>query len=453
MNNLLKKFLSLPLFSLISYKSMAYFATTLTGLCALSAQVVWQKHLAILTGSEARSLSLIVAVFLSGLAGGYYLFGRLTERKNISRRDLLKYYGYTELLTGIYIGLFPIYFKFLKLLSFNSPNFFIMDIAIAVLALLLPTVLMGAGIPMLTAALPGRSMEINKVHAKVYGWNTIGSCIGALISGFYLISSMGLNFSLIVVGVLNVMASLIFIRNRQTGSVPKQEEPPSIPSPFPNSFFMFFVFLTGAVLISLEVILVRILNLSVGAGVYNFPIILSIFIGGLGYGSLSIKRAKVSIRFFAHQLLSALFAMQIIFWTAPYWSIWLNHIRISLTSIPSNHPIYHGLVFLFLFVLVFPAVVFMGRLLPLSYMFLKKTERNYGKICGQLYFFNTLGAIFGAVVLGYLAFYFFNLDIIFKTGIYVLFLLTFIILFNRRNKLDLILLGVFGLMLLILPTE
>lgn len=451
MSGLLKKNLSLP--ALISYKNMAYFATALTGLCALSAQVIWQKHLAILTGSEARSLSLIVAVFLSGLAGGYYLFGRLTERKNISRSALLKYYGYVELLTGLYIGLFPFYFELLKRLSFNSPNFFIVDISIAVLALLFPTVLMGAGIPMLTAALPEHSRDINKTHAKVYGWNTVGACLGALTSGFYLISTMGLDLSLNMVGLLNVIASMVFIGNRQTGSVLKREEPPSIPSPFPNSFFIFFVFLTGALLISLEVILVRILNLSVGAGVYNFPIILSIFVGGLGYGSLSIKRARVSTSFFVHQLLSALFALQIIFWTAPYWSIWMNHIRISLTSVPPNHPIYHGLVFLFLFVLIFPAVVFMGRLLPLSYMFLKKTERNYGKVCGQLYFFNTLGAVFGAVVLGYLAFYLFNLDIIFKTSLYILFLPTLAVLVKKRNKFDFVLLGSLGLILLILPTQ
>ena len=438
---------------LLPYRFMAYFATALTGFSALCAQVIWQKHLAILTGSEARSLSLVIAVFLSGLAGGYYIFGRLTEKTKLNRFFLIKFYGYAELLTGLYIGLFPLYFEFLKNLSFHSPDWLIIDILISYLALLLPTVLMGAGIPMLTATLPENSKEVNRVHAKVYGWNAFGACFGALVSGFYLIPTIGLNLSLHLIGLLNVLASLVFIGNSLKGSIKKQEEPPAIPSPLPNSFFMLFVFLTGALLISFEVIFVRILNLSIGAGVYNFPIILSIFVGGLALGSLSIKKQKISIGFFVRQLFIIILFLQMLFYTAPYWSIWTNHIRISLTSIPSNYFIYYLLIFLFLLLFLFPTVFFMGRLLPLTYMFLKKTKDNYGKVCGKLYFFNTLGTVFGAVVIGYLAFYFFNLDILFKINIYILFFLTLAMILYRKNKLDFIILSALGVVLLFLPTQ
>ena len=435
------------------YRTMAYCATVITGFSALCAQVIWQKHLAILTGSEARSLSLVIAVFLFGLALGYYVFGLLTEKKSSPRFLLLKYYGYVELLTGLYIGLFPLYFEFLKNFSFHSSNSFFIDILIALLALLLPTFLMGASIPLLTATLPENSKEVNTVHAKVYGWNSFGACFGALFSGFYLIPVFGLNLSLNMIGILNVLASLIFIGNKLKGAVQKQEEPPTVPSPLPNTFFMLFVFLTGALVISFEVIFVRILNLSLGAGFYNFPIILSIFIGGLALGSLSIKRQKLSINFFIKQLLIILFLLQVLFYTAPYWSIWFNHIRVSLASIPSNYTIYYILVFLFLLLFIFPAVFFMGRLLPLAYSFLKKTKNNYGKICGLLYFFNTLGTVFGAIVIGYLAFYLFNLDILFKTNIYILFLLVLTILIYIQNKWNFIILAALGLLLICMPTQ
>ena len=443
----------LPLLPHSSYRYIAYSATILTGFCALCSQVIWQKHLAILTGSEARSLSLVIAIFLLGLALGYYVFGLLTEKSKLSRFLLLKYYGYVELLTGLYIGLFPFYFEFLKKLSFHSANFLIIDILITLMALLLPTFLMGASIPLLTATLPERSKEVNTVHAKVYGWNSFGACLGALVSGFYLIPVFGLNLSLSGIGILNVLASLVFIGNSLDGSIQKQEEPPTSPSPLSNSFLMVFIFLTGALVISFEVIFIRILNLSLGAGGYNFPIILSIFIGALALGSLSIKKKKLSINFFIKQLLIALFLLQILFYTAPYWSIWFNHIRVSLVSLPSNHFVYYFLVFLFLLLFLFPAVFFMGRLLPLVYSFLKKTKNNYGTVCGYLYFFNTLGTVFGAIVIGYLAFYLFNLDILFKMNIYILFLLTLVILIYTKNKLDLFILSLLGLLLLILPTQ
>ena len=95
----------------------------------------------------------------------------------------------------------------------------------------------------------------------------------------------------------------------------------------------------------------------------------------------------------------------------------------------------------------------MGRLLPLSYTFLKKNKTNYGKVCGQLYFFNTLGAIFGAIVIGYLAFYLFNLDILFKTNLYILFLVTLSALIYIKNKTQIVILSALGLLLLVLPTQ
>ena len=434
-----------------SYHSISYFAVFITGFCALCSQVIWQKYLAILTGSQAKSLSLVVAVFLLGLAIGYYFFGLLTENKNRSRHILLKYYGYVELLTGAYIGFFPYYFNFLKKFSFNTPNFLISDIITALLALLLPTFLMGASIPMLTACLPDTAKQVNQIHAKVYGWNTLGACLGALLSGFYLIPKFGLPISLSLLGLINCLVSLIFIGNKLEGRIIKQDKPISLPSPFPNSFFFLFVFFIGSLSISLEVLFVRILNLSIGAGAYNFPIILSLFIGALAYGSLSLKNQKINMSFFIRQLFFVLLLLQIVFYTAPYWSIWLSHIRISMATLPSNYLIYFAFVFLFLMIFIFPPVFFMGRLLPLSYMFLKKTEKDYGTICGFLYFFSTLGSFCGALIVGYLAFYLFDLDAIFKINLYILILLIMIFVFIQKNKRNYIILSLLALLLLLQP--
>ena len=422
-----------PILKKWSYRTLVYITTAITGFVALSAQVIWQRHLAILTGSEARSLSLVVAIFLLGLSVGYYVFGLLTEKKK-SRCLLLRYYGYVELLTGIYIVFFAIYFHVLKYLSFHSPNLFLIDLLITLMALLLPTFLMGASIPLLTATLPNTSKEIHTVHAQVYGWNSLGACFGALCSGFYFIPVFGLNVSLYLLGTLNAAAALVFLWNKLEGTVKKQDEPPRIASSVPQVFFMIFIFLTGALIISFEIIFVRILNLSLGAGVYNFPMILSIFVGGLSLGSLSLKRQKLSMDLLIKQCLITLAFLCLLFQFCPLWGIWLNHIRINLVSVPLNYIVFYVLVFLFLLLFLFPVVFFMGRLLPLVYGLLKKTKQNYGKICGRLYFVNTLGTVFGAVVIGYFAFYFLNLDALFKINIYILFLLTLILLLYVKNK-------------------
>ncbi|MYE07771.1 MAG: hypothetical protein F4X95_03360, partial [Oligoflexia bacterium] len=436
----------------LSYRKWAYLSTILTGFSALCAQVIWQRYLAILVGSEARSLTLVVAVFLAGLAAGYYVFGLITERKKWSRGLLLTLYGYVELITAFYIGLFFIYFNFLKAVSFHSPSYFIIDTLVSLLALLLPTFLMGASIPILTATLPNSSEEINTIHAKVYGWNTLGACLGTLLSGFFLLPIFGLDYSLILAGIVNLLASLIFIKNPLKGDVHKQEKLPVIPSSLSNRFYLIFTFLTGAIIISFEVFFVRILHLSTGgARVYNFPLILAIFIGGLALGSLSISKNKISVKYLIQQLLNTIFLLGVLFWIMPYWPLWFSNIRSILGFMPDDYVVYQILVFLLMCLFLFPAVFCMGQFLPLVYALLKKNQKNYGRVCGYLYFCNTLGTVVGAVGIGYLSLYIFNIDHLFKFNIYILLFLAFIIAFFEKRRGYITALVCFGLIFAFLP--
>ena len=410
----------------------------LTGFASLCAQVAWQKYLTILVGSDTRSISLVVAIFLLGLALGYSFFGWLTK-KQWSRWRLLKVYGYVELATALYIALFYIYFSFLKQLSFNSPAHLLIDLGISLLALFLPTFLMGASIPALTSTLPESSKEIHPTHVKVYGYNTFGAFLGVLVSGFYFLSTFGLEITLVIAGIVNFIAGLIFMGNPLNGDIHRQSEFPKFPSRSPNWFYMLFAFLTGAIVISFEVLFIRLLNLSLGAGVYNFPIILSLFVGGLAIGSLSIKSNKISISFFVRQIFITSVLLGFLFMVSPYWGIWLSHIRVSLLSIPSNYYVFKVVTYCFVALFLFPAVFFMGRLLPLTYALLKKDKNNYGAVCGYLYFFNTLGTVCGTLIIGYLAFYIFNLDDLFKINLLVLLALLFVLAFYERRAWSLIL--------------
>ena len=437
-------------FPKLSYIHLAYFATLATGFASLCAQVAWQKYLTILLGSDTRSINLVIAVFLLGLAVGYSVFGKLTERP-WSRFRLLKVYGWLELATALYIAVFYIYFEFLKGVSFSAPSSLIVDILIALMALFFPTFLMGASIPILTSVLPKSSDEINACHFKVYGWNAFGAFLGVLFSGFYLLPVFGLAMTLIIAGGINLIAALIFMGNRLEGNLRRQTEYPIIEGRIPNWFYIFFSFLAGAVIISFEVLFIRVLHLSAGPGVYNFPIILSLFVAGLALGSLSVNARKASPSFFIKQTLLTVFLLGILFILSPYWSIWISHIRVSLLSIPSNYFVFKTALYLFIGLLLFPAVFFMGRLLPLSYALLKKTKDNYGALCGFLYFFNTIGTVFGTIVLAYLAFYIFDLDELFKINLFILTALAFAGALYEKKMISMILSVSLAVSLLFIP--
>ncbi len=405
------------------YKSLACLAAALTGFASLAAQLAWQKHLSVLVGSEARSINLAVAVFLAGLAAGCYVFGKITALPaGWGRKPLMRLYGLVELATALYILAFPFYFEgVLKPLSFLAPPESLMaDIAISCLTLLLPTFLMGASIPVLTAALPETPEDVSPLHVKIYGWNTFGAFLGAAAAGFFLLPLFGLSAVLGIAGALNALAALVFLSCRLKGHVQKLKSLPAFSSRLPNSLLLIFAFLAGAIAISFEILFIRLLNLSAGAGVFNFPMILSIFVGGLALGSLSIKPRKISSGFFASQIFAAVLLLGASYLAAPYLSIWISHIRVSLSSIGPVYYLFKAAVYISQILLVFPSVFFMGRLLPLIYALMKKGRREYGASCGQLFFLNTAGTAAGAIGIGYLAFYAFSLDELFKINIAVL---------------------------------
>ena len=144
----------------LNYRNLVYIGTFLTGATGLVFQVVWQKYLVLLVGGESRSISLIIACFLFGLATGYHFWGKLTPKK-FSRSQFLKIYGSIEALIGLYAIIFPSYFRIIQDFAYASNPSLTVDILSSFLLLFPPTFLMGATIPLLTTLLPEKMDEVN----------------------------------------------------------------------------------------------------------------------------------------------------------------------------------------------------------------------------------------------------------------------------------------------------
>jgi spermidine synthase len=76
-----------------------------SGATALIYEVVWAKYLALMFGSTIQAQTVVLAVFMGGLALGNRLIGARAD----FLRHLLTAYGYLE----IGIGLFAFFFHFL----------------------------------------------------------------------------------------------------------------------------------------------------------------------------------------------------------------------------------------------------------------------------------------------------------------------------------------------------
>jgi len=143
----------------------------------------------------------------------------------------LSFYARVEAGIGVYALLFPMLFGFAQKLSLLGPLDhdalgFAFDVALSALLIGPPAVLMGGTIPILTLALAGDIGHATRVHAWVYGANTLGAFAGALAGGFWLIPLLGLDGVVWAMAGLNFAAALTFaaLEGRATSVAPDPEE-------------------------------------------------------------------------------------------------------------------------------------------------------------------------------------------------------------------------------------
>jgi spermidine synthase len=402
----------------------------MTGFCALSYQMIWQKYFSILIGAEARSSTIVIANFLICLALGNYLFGKLSSSIS-ERRKILYFYGWGELIIGFYAAIFPTIFNIVFNQSMFIFNSIISQIFIVFLLICIPATLMGATIPMLTKCLPEDPKTINDTHTQIYGLNTLGAFLGCLVSSFYFIHIFGLALSSNLIGSINIICSLLFISNRLVGSCSDANDHNNINHNFDNKLLYLFALISGIVSISLEIIWFRITALTIGSSILVVPFVISLFILGLGSGSLTVKNA--TLKSFQTDLKYASFFILVSFLAVPFLPLWVSNIRVLLISHPVNYYIFYSIVYLLLAFFLVPVTFFQGRILPYLFMFYPKDKGNYGKFCGYLYAINTAGTFLGAIFVGYLGLYFFSIELLFKLVLLLLLIIT-IYIFKKDFK-------------------
>src|SRR5258705_1804040 len=79
-----------------------------SGATALVYEVVWSKYLTLMFGSTIQAQTVVLAVFMGGLALGNRLFGGKSDRL----REPIRAYGFVELTIGLYAFFFSSIYNF-----------------------------------------------------------------------------------------------------------------------------------------------------------------------------------------------------------------------------------------------------------------------------------------------------------------------------------------------------
>lgn len=183
----------------------------LSGVAALIYQVCWQRLLFVAFGVDIESITIIVSTFMLGLGVGALVGGQLADRYPYR---IVELFALAELGIGSF-GLFsPTLIDVVGRLTIQHS---LLLIATAnFLLLLVPTVLMGATLPMLVAFLVRSVGSVGVSIGGLYFINTLGAAAGALTVGFLLLYYLDLNTSIYCAAGINFfVAVMIFLLFRR----------------------------------------------------------------------------------------------------------------------------------------------------------------------------------------------------------------------------------------------
>jgi spermidine synthase len=193
----------------------------------ISTQVSWTRILTMIIGSSTYAFSIVVALFLIGLAAGAWWIARNTREygSEALRLTILK----VEVLTTIsmVLSLFVLNKLPAVLITLGlrlQPSSWLgllaLQILCATLLILVPAVLMGMVMPLV---LVWAGAEQTKSVARVgrsYAVNTLGAIAGAFFTGFVLIPKTSTRFTLLLTTVCCLVVAAVAYRPADSAGDP-----------------------------------------------------------------------------------------------------------------------------------------------------------------------------------------------------------------------------------------
>ncbi|MGA3186406.1 MAG: fused MFS/spermidine synthase [Bryobacteraceae bacterium] len=199
-----------------------YAAIALSGLCALGAEVVWTRLLALMLGATVYTFSIILAVFLIGLgigSSGGSIWTRKLKRPRfalgVCQLALAIAVAWTAYAVSDIIPSWPF-----NPLAVKDPwRLFRIDFLMCLMAILPPALLWGLSFPLALASLANRDQDSGALVGEVYAANTVGAILGAVGFSIVLIPWVGTQGSQQALIALSVAAALVILfRSGLSGS-------------------------------------------------------------------------------------------------------------------------------------------------------------------------------------------------------------------------------------------
>lgn len=296
-----------------SLKRILFVLFFLSGFCSLLYQVIWIRMAYASFGVITPVLSVIISVFMLGLAIGSYWGGRFIDnwvmRGNLSP---ILFYAFTEFLIGIGAFAVPEFFALgehwlLSTGDMNSIRYLILSDTIIIFSVLPWCILMGFTYPFMMSFIRRDDRESSSSFSYLYFANILGAICGTWITAWILIELIGFYHSLLIAAALNFLICTVgIVVNRfypyKNTSEPKIESAKNKQivekGKITNPVFIFsLLFCTGFISMAMEVIWIRAFTPILLNTIYSFASLLTMYLfatlTGVFLYRIHLKRSRI----------------------------------------------------------------------------------------------------------------------------------------------------------------
>lgn len=374
-------------------------------------------------GATALAVSTTLTVFMAGLALGSHLGGKYAKGL---KRPLLAF-AVLETAVGAYGLLVPTLFDLLPVLQrsvgleLSFWGYALFRFVMVAVILALPTIAMGATLPILAQGVVDKSEHMAARVGSLYAANTFGAVAGAFSAGFILIPKLGITTTVYLAAAIDLTVAVLVVslfslggagmllkRVRAVSADERLEdlEPGPVlhvPPAVQRATLVVFAASGGAAM-AMEVLWSRAVGVVIGASTYSFTLILTTFLVGLATGaavmSAYVERIKDPVRWLAWVEVT-------VGVTALLASLLIDRVPFWLLEAAQGPGVTMDTIYLTNFfiaaAITFPPTLALGAVMPLVVRIVAPHgESEAGAVVGQAYALNTLGAIVGSFAGGFL---------------------------------------------------
>ena len=258
-----------------------------SGFPALIYQLTWQRALFRIFGVNIESVTIVVTAFMLGLGLGSLAGGWLSKRRGIPLLPLL---AAIELMTGTFglvsLGIFD---RVGQLIAGASLT---VTAGVSLALVMVPTLLMGATLPLLVCNLVRRSGKVGTAVGLLYYVNTLGAGAACLVCAVVLFPFAGMQGAVYVAAAINGAVALgaLFAHRyeRLHPAIITHDAPASFDTARPILRLGAILGLAatgGFISLSYEIFFFRIMSFAGGSSATSFALTLSVFLIGIASGS------------------------------------------------------------------------------------------------------------------------------------------------------------------------